>query len=168
MSWAKPFSSRACTQSWLLWVICTALLLCLVVFFFLLLCIWAHCSCLSSDTPEEGTGSHFRWLWASFSWTLDSWEMGIWFLLPPPLRWHLNTGMGECDPDVPTRAHHSAICIFSVCWPLVCPWAKSSHPSRSHGVPYIPLLLLFKDLFYFMCKSALPVFSDRRGHQIPL
>jgi hypothetical protein len=31
--------------------------------------IWVHCSCLSSDTPEEGVRSHYRWLWAT-TWLL--------------------------------------------------------------------------------------------------
>jgi len=32
--------------------------------YLLILCVWVHCS-LSSDTPEEVIGSHYRWLWVT-------------------------------------------------------------------------------------------------------
>jgi hypothetical protein len=41
------------------------------LFFFLRFIYFYICELLSSDTPEEGIGSHYRWLWATM------WLLGI-------------------------------------------------------------------------------------------
>ena len=41
---------------------------------------------LSSDTPEEGIGSHYRWLWATM-WLLGIELRTLWRAVSAPNRW---------------------------------------------------------------------------------